>query len=145
MFYIRIFIRKLYLPVILGVFIACVLLQAYQNAWAENKTLIGKCSWYSKNDPTDPFEHKFNADGSRFDENDFTCAMRSRDFGKYYKITNLNNSRSVIVRHCDYGPALTYKGRKLNRVMDLSKSAFQAIADLDIGVIQVTVEETGGK
>ncbi|HOX55178.1 MAG TPA: septal ring lytic transglycosylase RlpA family protein [Candidatus Omnitrophota bacterium] len=110
-----------------------------------DSSLVGKAAWYSKNDPTDPFKHKFNADGSRFDENALTCAMRSRDFGKYYKVTNTQNGRSVIVRHRDFGPAQKYKGRKLNRVMDLTRAAFQEIADLDIGVIQVEIEEIGGE
>ena len=123
------------------ILIALILLLGveYGVVWAGD-SLITKASWYSKNDPTDPFEHKFNADGSKFSENALTCAMRSRDFGKYYKVTNLANGKSVIVKHRDYGPAKEYRGRKLNRDIDLSKAAFQKIADLDVGVITVKVE-----
>ena len=103
--------------------------------------ITGQASWYSAHDKTDPFPHIHNADGSKFNENDYTCALQSRDFGKRYKVTNLRNGRSVIVKHCDYGPAHSYKDRKLNRVIDLSKAAFMAIADLSEGVILVKVEE----
>jgi len=103
--------------------------------------LTGRASWYSAHDKTDPFPHTYNADGSKFNENSYTCALRSRDFGRRYKVTNLRNGRSIVVKHCDYGPAHRYKGRKLNRVIDLSKAAFMAIADLNEGVIHVKVEE----
>ena len=103
-------------------------------------TVVGDASWYSKNDKTDPFEHKTNADNSKFDENALTCAMRRRDFGKLYKITNIKTGRSVIVKHRDYGPAKKYRGRELNRVADLSKAAFARIADLDDGVVTVRIE-----
>jgi rare lipoprotein A len=79
----------------------------------------------------------WTASGERFNENDFTCAMRSRDFGKYYKVTNLNNGKSVIVRHNDFGPAK--KLAKQGRIIDLSRGAFSAIADLRLGVIPVEV------
>jgi rare lipoprotein A len=101
-----------------------------------------KASWYAKNDPTDPFPHKYNADGSKFDENAFTCAMRSRDFGKHYKVINLANNKSVIVLHRDYNPFKKYKGRDMSdRVIDLTKAAFMQIADLKEGLIKVKVEE----
>lgn len=147
MFNIRGIIHKLCVPIIFSVFVLHQGCQFQpQPVWAQDKiVLTGRAAWYSKNDPTDPFEHKFNADGSPFNEDVFTCAMRSRDFGKKYLVTNLANNRSVIVIHRDFGPALEYKGRKLNRIMDLSKAAFQQIADLDIGVIEVKVEEIGGK
>ena len=103
--------------------------------------ITGKASWYSAHDKTDPFAHVRNADGSKFNENAYTCAMRSRVFGKRYKVTNLRNGRSIVVTHRDYGPARRYKGRQLNRVIDLSKAAFTAIADLGEGVIFVRVEE----
>ena len=129
---------------VLGLLLICasLILQIRHNiAWAaEEQILTGQCSWYSKNDPTDPFKHKFNADGSRFNEDVFTCAMQSRNFGKQYRITNIKNGKSVIARHRDFGPARRYKGRALNRIIDLSKAAFAKIANLDEGVIQVRIE-----
>jgi len=78
------------------------------------------------------------ASGERLYDNALTCAMRSRDFGKYYKITNIENGKFVIVRHNDFGPnkKLWLKGRKI----DLSREAFSKIADLKQGIIKVTVE-----
>lgn len=80
----------------------------------------------------------WTASGEAFNENDFTCAMRSREWGARYKITNLDNQKSVIVRLNDFGPnkKLWKKGRKV----DLSKAAFAAIADLRKGVINVKIE-----
>jgi rare lipoprotein A len=108
---------------------------------ADRKAVVtGKASWYSKNDKTDPFEHLLNADQTPFDENALTCAMRSRRFGKRYKVTNVANGKSVVVVHRDFGPARKYKGRLLNRVVDLSKAAFTCIGDPALGVIRVRVE-----
>jgi rare lipoprotein A len=105
-----------------------------------NKVITGMAGWYSRFDRTDSWAHEFNADGSRFNENAFTCATRDREFGRYYKVTNLKSGKSVVVLKRDFGPAKKYKGRSLNRVIDLSKAAFSEIADLKQGVILVKVE-----
>lgn len=80
----------------------------------------------------------WTASGERFNENDLTCALRSRAFGKSYKVTNLANGKSVIVRHNDFGP--NKKLHNSGRIIDLSKGAFKAISDLKHGVINVKVE-----
>ena len=54
---------------------------------------------------------------------------------KYLRVTNRANGKSVIVQVNDCGPY--GKGR----VIDLNKKAFQKIADLGAGVINVKVEE----
>lgn len=68
-----------------------------------------------------------------------TCAMRRIDYGKYYRVCNLANNKCVFVRHNDFGPSagMYRKGR----IIDLSKSAFRKIADLDHGLIQVSVSQ----
>ena len=104
------------------------------------KTAVGKAGWYAKYDSTDPMPHIRNTDGSLFNENAFTCAMRSRRFGHHYKVTNLKNGKSIIVKHRDFGPATKYRGKRLNRIIDLSKAAFEHIADLKTGVIWVKVK-----
>lgn len=81
----------------------------------------------------------WTASGERFDENDLTCAMRRRDWGAMFKVTNLENGKSVIVRLNDFGP--NKKLHNKGRVIDLSKGAFQKIASLNKGVIKVKVEE----
>lgn len=131
--------RHLLVVILSGIFLLTPKVNTFASAPA--KFMITKASWYSANDPTDPFPHITNADGTRFNEADFTCAMRSRNFGKRYKVTNLCNGRSIVVRHADYCPARKYKGKAINRAIDLSKAAFAQIADLDSGVIKVRVEE----
>lgn len=81
----------------------------------------------------------WTASGERFDENDMTCAMRRRDWGTMFRVTNLANGKSVIVRLNDFGP--NKKLHDKGRIIDLSKGAFEKIADLKTGVINVKVEE----
>lgn len=80
----------------------------------------------------------WTASGERFNENDLTCALRSRQWGGKYRVTNLENGKSVIVRHNDFGP--NKKLHSKGRIIDLSKGAFKSIADLKHGVINVKVE-----
>lgn len=81
----------------------------------------------------------WTASGERFNENDLTCAMRRRDWGTKFKVTNLANGKSVIVRLNDFGP--NKKLHDKGRTCDLSKGAFMKISSLKQGVIRVKVEE----
>lgn len=81
----------------------------------------------------------WTASGERFDENALTCAMRRRDWGTMFKVTNLANGKSVIVRLNDFGP--NKKLHDKGRIIDLSKGAFEKISPLWVGVINVKVEE----
>jgi len=89
----------------------------------------GRASWY---DPSMTSPELFRKWG-------VTCAMRKTDYGKYYRVCNLANNKCVFVRHNDFGPSagMYRKGR----IIDLSKSAFRKIADLDCGLIQVSVTQ----
>lgn len=80
------------------------------------KTQTGAATWYSFG-------------------NELTCASLDFAQGKYLRVTNRANGKSVIVQVNDSGPY--GKGR----VIDLNKKAFQKIADLGAGVINVKVEE----
>lgn len=66
---------------------------------------------------------------------DLTCASLDFAHGKYLRVTNRANGKSVIVLVNDSGPY--GKGR----VIDLNKPAFKKIADIGAGVINVKVEE----
>lgn len=55
--------------------------------------------------------------------------------GSYVKVTNNENGKSVIVRINDRGPFA------LGRIIDLDKVAFQKIASIGAGVIDVKMEE----
>jgi len=66
---------------------------------------------------------------------DLTCASLDFAHGKYLRVTNRANGKSVIVLVNDSGPY--GKGR----IIDLNKKAFQKIGDIGTGVINVKVEE----
>jgi rare lipoprotein A len=92
----------------------------------------GTASWYSQNDPG---IFLTTANMERFDDSQSTCAIWGLPFNTILKVTNLENGKSVIVRVNDRGPA-----RGLNRAIDLTKTAFSKIADLDKGLADVSVE-----
>jgi rare lipoprotein A len=80
----------------------------------------------------------WTASGERYNENDLTAAMWDVPFGTKVKVTNLKNNKSIIVRINDRGPSRRLA--RQGRIIDLSKAAFTAIADLRLGVIPVEVE-----
>jgi uncharacterized protein YabE (DUF348 family) len=55
--------------------------------------------------------------------------------GAYVKVTNSDNGKTVVVQINDYGP----QGK--GRIIDLDKIAFEKIASLGAGVINVKVEQ----
>jgi len=75
------------------------------------------------------------ANGQRFDPDKLTAASWFYDLGT--KVVVTHGDRSVIVEITDRGPArrLLKEGRKI----DLSRAAFAKLAELDLGLIDVTV------
>ena len=94
--------------------------------------ITGKASWYSQNDPGILLT---TANMERFDDSELTCAVWDLPFNTILKVTNLENGKFVIVRVNDRGPA-----KRLNRAIDLTKTAFSQIADLDKGLADVSIE-----
>lgn len=92
-------------------------------------TESGMASFYGNE-----FQSRKTANGERFDQARLTAAHRTLPFGTRLKVTNTQNSRSVVVRVNDRGPFA--KGR----IIDLSSSAFKTIASLNAGVIPVRIE-----
>ncbi len=90
----------------------------------------GMASWYTATS---------TASGEKFNELDLTCAMRKTDFGKSYKVCNIENNKCVVVRHNNFGPASHIYKKGI--IIDLSKAAFSQIADLESGIIKVRIEE----
>lgn len=126
---------KDYIPEIVAFMVALLLIFIFM-AWAFADT----ASYYTyESCRREGTSGVWTASGERFNENDLTCAMPHYNFGGFYKVTNLANGKSVIVRHNDYGP--NKKLVKQGRIIDLSKAAFQSIADLRTGVISVKVEK----
>ena len=89
-----------------------------------NKQIKGNASWY---DPA--FEGSPTATGETFDSSDLTAAHPSLPFGTYLKVTNQQNSDSVIVRINDRGPYLT------GRSLDISSEAARCLNSQASGVV----------
>ena len=62
-----------------------------------------------------------------------TAAHRTLPFGTVVTVTNLANGATVTVVINDRGPFID------GRIIDLNKQAFEAIADLNTGVIDVRI------
>lgn len=89
----------------------------------------GKGSWYGG-------KHNFKktASGEVFHESKLTAASNDYKFGTMVRVTNIENGESVLVKINDRGGF-----KKYNRIIDLSKAAFEAIADIRKGLITVMV------
>ncbi len=95
----------------------------------------GMASWYGFSSPG---INRKTANMEIFDQEDMTCAMWRVPFNTILKVTNWEGGRSVYVRVNDRGPAKRLV--KEGRIIDLTKGAFQRIADLRKGLIRVRVE-----
>jgi len=88
----------------------------------------GMASYYAR-----IFQHSKTASGEPLKNNKMTAAHKTLPFGTEVKVTNLTNGKSVTVRINDRGPFV--KGR----IIDLTKTAFSQIANLDRGVVKVQI------
>lgn len=90
-------------------------------------TVIGKASYYD-----------YVLDSGWSSKGHYVAA--TRDFKRYsmVRVTNLTNNKSVEVKITDYGPDASIFP---DRVIDLSSTAFAAIADTKLGVVDVMVEQ----
>jgi rare lipoprotein A len=89
----------------------------------------GKASFYAG-----AHQSKKTASGEIFDHTLNTAAHKTLPFGTQVRVTNIANGKSVVVKINDRGPFIK------NRILDLSKSAFDSIADVSSGIIQVKIE-----
>lgn len=104
-----------------------------------SQTQIGYASWYARHgDNYDPFPHTTMANGKELNDEAFTCASWNYPFDTRLSVRNLTNGKKVIVIVSDRGPAKRLA--RQGRIIDLSKAAFAAIADLKTGVIKVKIE-----
>ena|SRR5215469_14164210 len=93
------------------------------------KFQVGKASWYGRT-----FQHHKTASGEPYDMHDFTAAHRTLPLGSWVKVTNLENSKSVMVRINDRGPVLS------NRILDLSYGAAMILGMGNRGIARVRVD-----
>ncbi len=89
----------------------------------------GGATWYGG-----LFEGSGTASGDIYDSDQLTAAHKTLPFGTIVKTTNLSNGLSVMVKINDRGP---YRD---GYIIDLSSSAFEKIANLSTGVLNVRVE-----
>lgn len=96
-------------------------------------------SWYSVESCQREGTTGIMANGKRLNDDHYTAASWDYDFGTRIEVTNLKNGKTVICEVTDRGP-----NRRLysnGRILDLSKAAFSAIADLREGVIPIKITE----
>lgn len=106
-------------------------------SWGQD-VIKGKISYYGGS-----HQGKMTASGEKFDKNKRTAASPLKPgtkipvypFGTKLRVTNTTTGKSTVVIINDTGSFAKY-GRKL----DLSKKAFEDIAELKSGVINVKIE-----
>lgn len=86
----------------------------------------GTASWYGPG-----FHGQRTSSGEIYNENDTTAAHRSLPFDTIVRVVNTENDKSVDVRINDRGPYID------GRIIDLSRSAAEAIEMLDQGTAPV--------
>jgi len=91
------------------------------------RSQFGKAAWYD-------FVGKKTASGEILDSITATAAHRSLPLASYAKVTDLDNSRSVIVKINDRGPHTP------GRVIDLSPRAADVLDMKRAGVATVAIE-----
>lgn len=88
------------------------------------------------------------ASGVPLDDKKATCALRTRKYGQFYRVVNLDNGKSVDVVHNDYGPGRGPARRGV--VVDLSLGAWRKLGLRPLnekggrGEVRVSVERVYG-
>lgn len=95
-------------------------------------------SWYSEASCRREGTSGIMANGRKLNDNNLTCASWDYSFGTRLAVRNLHNGKIVFVTVTDRGPVKRLY--RQGRVLDLSKAAFAAIADLKQGIIEIAVE-----
>jgi rare lipoprotein A len=93
---------------------------------------VGTASWYGSD-----FHGRRTANGEIFDRNSISAAHPTMPLPSFARVTNLRNTRSMIVRVNDRGP---YHG---GRIMDVSQRVAEALDFHRIGTTRVKVEYVG--
>lgn len=97
---------------------------------AETFVQVGLASWYGSF-----HAGQRTASGDLFDPNAMTAAHRTLPLGTVVRVTNIANGRAVTVRINDRGP------RDKSRIIDLSRSAAQALGFAADGIMKVKIEQ----
>ncbi len=89
----------------------------------------GTASWYGTK-----FHGQATANGEAYDLYGMTAAHKTLPLPSYVRVTNLDNSRSVILRVNDRGPFYS------DRIIDLSFAAAKKLGYAEMGTARVKVE-----
>jgi rare lipoprotein A len=103
--------------------------RTYVPAEDRNYRAEGLASWYG-----DDFHGRQTANGEIFDMNSLSAAHATLPMPTYVRVTNLDNSKSVIVRVNDRGPY------HADRIIDVSVKTAQLLGFYSSGVARVRVE-----
>lgn len=93
----------------------------------DSNIIFSKASWYD-----------YTLDGVEWSKNHRTAAVRDWPRGTMLKVCNTENNKCVDVFVNDYGPS---KEIHPDRAIDLSSYAFSQIANLQQGVINVSIKQ----
>ena len=99
------------------------------NPVGATETQVGVASWYGPE-----FQGQQTASGTAFDMEGMTCAHRDLPLGTRIMVTNLRNSRKLILEVTDRGP---FVGK---RVLDVSMAAARRLGFLGAGVTPVSIQ-----
>lgn len=98
-----------------------------------NYNQVGIASWYGPD-----FHKKQTANGEIFDMNALSAAHTTLPMPSFVRVTNLENSRSLILRVNDRGPFVG------NRLIDVSRRGAQLLGFEKRGTTRVRVEAVSG-
>ena len=97
-----------------------------------NYSAEGMASWYGND-----FHGRYTANGEIFDMNSISAAHPTVPLPSYVRVTNLSNSRSIVVRVNDRGPYAR------DRLIDVSVKTAELLGFHAHGVTRVRVEYVG--
>lgn len=130
---------------LITLFIVTIMLFCSLCSFNKGPEVFTKASWYGTK-----YHGKLTANGEKYNQNDLTCASPFIKFNTKLLITNTKNNKSIIVRVNDRGPYNCYKDSITNKIrcyrplephstrgLDLSRAAFDSIANLDSGIINI--------
>ena len=89
----------------------------------------GIASYYA-----DKFEGRLTASGEKYKHSKFTAAHKTLPFGTIVRVVNLDNQKTIDVKINDRGPFVE------GRIIDLSKTAAEALDFVSSGLARVTIE-----
>jgi rare lipoprotein A len=98
------------------------------------KVLYGTASYYANK-----FQGRTTANGEVFDQQKMTAACNVLPFGTWIRVTNLRNSRTVIVRVTDRLHV------RMTRLVDLSRAGAEKLNYVKSGLTRIKVEVLGKK